>query len=412
MRSFPARLTAANSPRFLSCTWVHRSHEWSRWARKLDHSKKEGGGKPCFSDAELACRLTLQGRKQLFLGANAAVTRCLRRVFLRSSSIKLGFSDVSDSISLSQAVLYGRSLVPVQVGCVQLLSEWVLQGFRSVVSGSKTKDQDTKSEWNTSLDRDISLPLTSSVFIEEFFFSFSLFFFFFFLHLQATFEYCRDCVDEWILVPESTISQAMYFMLERHHKVCKKRTLVIFHSNRYLAVSKSIKLFINTQMWSLTRRCSTWKELGQPEVCTISHLKHEAAVFSKTPLCMVLPVIKVPVLHKFWNKSSSLHTGHAPTSTPTYTHTCRSTSQAVKRSDYLLSCCPGCWRRRGCQCWSIHAGGKAIRRPNCRHRVIWFQRVCHNHQTNYRGESIQHMTSPQQILSLERRQWQCLCSAV
>ena len=59
---------------------------------------------PCFSDAELACRLALQGRKQLFLGANAAVTRCLRRVFLRSSSIKLGFSDVSDSISLSQAV--------------------------------------------------------------------------------------------------------------------------------------------------------------------------------------------------------------------------------------------------------------------------------------------------------------------
>ena len=44
------------------------------------------------------------GKKQLFLGANAAVTRCLRRVFLRSSSIKLGFSDVSDSISLSQAV--------------------------------------------------------------------------------------------------------------------------------------------------------------------------------------------------------------------------------------------------------------------------------------------------------------------
>ena len=75
------------------------------FCRKLDHSKKEGGGKPCFSDAELACRLALQGRKQLFLAANAAVTRCLRRVFLRSSSIKLGFRDVSDSISLSQAVL-------------------------------------------------------------------------------------------------------------------------------------------------------------------------------------------------------------------------------------------------------------------------------------------------------------------
>ena len=85
----------------LTIAWVVTT---GRWARKLDHSKKEGGGKPCFSDAELACRLASQGKKQLFLGANAVVTRCLRRVFLRSSSIKLGFSDVSDSISLSQAV--------------------------------------------------------------------------------------------------------------------------------------------------------------------------------------------------------------------------------------------------------------------------------------------------------------------
>ena len=44
------------------------------------------------------------GGKQLLLGANAAVTRCLRRVFLRSSSIKLASSDVSDSISLSQVM--------------------------------------------------------------------------------------------------------------------------------------------------------------------------------------------------------------------------------------------------------------------------------------------------------------------
>ena len=36
MRSFPARLTAANSPRFLSCTWVYRSHEWSRRADELE----------------------------------------------------------------------------------------------------------------------------------------------------------------------------------------------------------------------------------------------------------------------------------------------------------------------------------------------------------------------------------------
>ena len=76
----------------------------SWWARKLGHSKKEGGDKPCFSDAELACRLALQGRRQPLLGANATVTRCLRRVFLRSSSIKLASSDVSNFISLSQAV--------------------------------------------------------------------------------------------------------------------------------------------------------------------------------------------------------------------------------------------------------------------------------------------------------------------
>ena len=38
-------------------------------------------------------------------GEVTALSRCLRGVFLRSSSIKLGFSDVSDSISLSQAVL-------------------------------------------------------------------------------------------------------------------------------------------------------------------------------------------------------------------------------------------------------------------------------------------------------------------
>ena len=73
-------------------------------SQKARSFEKEGDGKPCFSDAELACRLALQGRRQLLLGSNAAVTRCLRRVFLRSSSIKLASSDVSDSISLSQAV--------------------------------------------------------------------------------------------------------------------------------------------------------------------------------------------------------------------------------------------------------------------------------------------------------------------
>ena len=48
------------------------------------------------------------GKETALSRANAAVTWCLRRVFLRSSSIKLGFSDVSDSISLSQAVFAAR----------------------------------------------------------------------------------------------------------------------------------------------------------------------------------------------------------------------------------------------------------------------------------------------------------------
>ena len=81
----------------LTIAWVITTSRWARISRKLDHSKKEGDRKPCFSGTELACR-------QLVLGANAAVTRCLRRVFLRSGSIKLASTDVSDSISLSQAV--------------------------------------------------------------------------------------------------------------------------------------------------------------------------------------------------------------------------------------------------------------------------------------------------------------------
>ena len=45
--------------------------------------------------------------RQLLLGANATVTRCPSRAFLQSSSIKLASGDVSDSISLSQAVHWG-----------------------------------------------------------------------------------------------------------------------------------------------------------------------------------------------------------------------------------------------------------------------------------------------------------------
>ena len=45
------------------------------------------------------------GKKKLLLEANAAVTRCLRRVFLRSSSNRVASSDVSDSISLSPSCI-------------------------------------------------------------------------------------------------------------------------------------------------------------------------------------------------------------------------------------------------------------------------------------------------------------------
>ena len=54
-------------------------------------------------------------RKQLLLGANAAVTRCLRRAFLQASSIKLASRDVSDSISLSQAVHFNDRHFKVDV---------------------------------------------------------------------------------------------------------------------------------------------------------------------------------------------------------------------------------------------------------------------------------------------------------
>jgi threonine dehydratase len=36
-----------------------------------------------------------------------------------------------------------------------------------------------------------------------------------------TFEPCRDCVDEWILVSEAEISDAVYLMLAEHCKVMK-----------------------------------------------------------------------------------------------------------------------------------------------------------------------------------------------
>ena len=93
----------------LTIAWVITTSRWAR-RRKLDHSKKEGDRKPCFSGTELACR-------QLLLGANAAVTQCLRRVFLRSGSIKLASTDVSDSISLSQAV---HKFLVLSTSCVQV----------------------------------------------------------------------------------------------------------------------------------------------------------------------------------------------------------------------------------------------------------------------------------------------------
>ena len=38
-------------------------------------------------------------------------------------------------------------------------------------------------------------------------------------HLQITFKLCRDYVDDWALISEEEIEKAVYFMLEKHHKV-------------------------------------------------------------------------------------------------------------------------------------------------------------------------------------------------
>ena len=131
----------------------------SQKARNLPRSfEKEGDGKPCFSDAELACRLAFQGRRQLLLGSNAAVTRCLRLVFLRSSSIKLASNDVSDSISLSQAVVSSESFLshrklPIQAvtGYTVRVSAhvdvaWSFKGFYWPKSETKTMYKKSESD--------------------------------------------------------------------------------------------------------------------------------------------------------------------------------------------------------------------------------------------------------------------------
>ena len=117
MRVLLSWLTAANSPWFLSCTWFWWWHEWSRRADelKLDHSKKEGDRKPYFSGTELACR-------QLQLGANAAVTRCLRRVLLRSGSIKLASTDVRTQFHCPKLYSYPHSASFLQLSFDQHFS--------------------------------------------------------------------------------------------------------------------------------------------------------------------------------------------------------------------------------------------------------------------------------------------------
>jgi threonine dehydratase len=40
--------------------------------------------------------------------------------------------------------------------------------------------------------------------------------------LQVTFPVCSRFVDDWILVDEQQISDAVFFMIDKHHKVSKK----------------------------------------------------------------------------------------------------------------------------------------------------------------------------------------------
>ncbi|XP_070541013.1 L-threonine ammonia-lyase-like [Ptychodera flava] len=36
---------------------------------------------------------------------------------------------------------------------------------------------------------------------------------------SVTFDICKSCVDKWVLVSEDEISEAVYFMIEHHHKI-------------------------------------------------------------------------------------------------------------------------------------------------------------------------------------------------
>ena len=41
------------------------------------------------------------------------------------------------------------------------------------------------------------------------------------IYFQFTFHICCDYVDEWVIVSEDEISQAMFFMLQKHSKVSR-----------------------------------------------------------------------------------------------------------------------------------------------------------------------------------------------
>lgn len=36
---------------------------------------------------------------------------------------------------------------------------------------------------------------------------------------QVTFDLCHDLIDDWVLVEEDQIANAVHFMVEHHHKV-------------------------------------------------------------------------------------------------------------------------------------------------------------------------------------------------
>ena len=109
----------------LTIAWVITT---SRWARKLDHSKKEGDSKPCFSDAELACRLAFTGKETALIRgqrrSHSVSAPRFSAIRLDQTGIhwrqRLNFTVPSCMLHLSGSSLIGLSLLIKDVGAKRL----------------------------------------------------------------------------------------------------------------------------------------------------------------------------------------------------------------------------------------------------------------------------------------------------